>query len=1324
VNNLKNDFTPNDTGPPTIIADSGATDNYLSTSCPVKNKRITDEPIQIQNPNGEMMTSTHIGDLDLPLRPAACRAHIVPALKDCSLLSIGAVCDAGYTVDFTAHSMRILDKDKCMVTGHRRHDTGMWHVDLPPQPVQFAHRIGDPKMDELVAYAHAAMFSPALTTLETALTKGFLTNFPGLTAATLRRHPPTSIPMAKGHLDQTRKNQRSTKQPPTLIAPLADDPTNIPDDFHPASTEQKTHHCFATFMEPTGQIFTDQTGRFVTPSGNGNQYLMILYDYDSNHIFAQPFKTRSAANILTAFKILHRRLCRAGCRPKLHRLDNECSTILKTYLTDEAIDYQLVPPGVHRRNAAERAIRTFQNHFIAGLCSVDKDFPIHLWDHLVTQAEITLNLLRSSRINPKLSAHAQINGHFDYNRTPIGPPGCRVLAHVKTSDRTTWSPHGLDGWYVGPATESYRCWRIWIFETRSIRTCDTVTWFPTKVTMPNSSSNDLIVAALHDIVHALRHPSPKSPLAPSTDSQSQALQMIVELLTNSTATKESPAPPLRVAPPGPALLRVPTTPALTDPPSPTPHLIPLDATHQHEHQPPPRVAVEAPAATISTRIPDLDSDDTADRLIDVSDDATVGTSNVCPPQVTTVPLAEAATVPHVAPTYAEVTGPAGQRRRRRQRQQKKRQQQQAPIDPPPAEPLRRSKRKRTPKKRASHAIRGRGKTGNKHRSSHTKQPIMSDTPIILSMTHDDMLTYRCMHGTAINPDTGNVAEYKALSKSSDGPLWAAANKLEIGRMFQGLGPDSPMPDGTDCLRFIKKHHIPKHKIPTYIRVVCADRPEKAQIRRVRWTAGGDRIEYSGNKTCRTAGMTTAKLLFNSVVSTPKGRFMTIDLKDFYLCSILDEFEYVKIPIWMIPQDIIDLYELEDKIVDGFVYAQVRKGMYGLPQAGRLANEQLRKFLKPHGFEPCPITPGLWKDLQTDLMFSLVVDDFGIRYTSEASVQRLIYTLKKKYELTTDWTGSRYVGLTLDWDYENRTVDLSMPGYVERALQRFEHSKPERNEDSPHAWTAPDYGARQQYATHDESPLLDVRDIKRVQEVLGTFLFYGRAVDLTMVTSIGSIATEQASATELTMKAITQLLNYAACNPDATLRYHASDMILYVESDASYLSESKARSRVAGFHYLSDKRDNLQDPNATPPPFNGAISIPCKVLKAVLASAAETELAGLFVNGQEAVPERITLEELGHPQGPTPMCTDNKTGNGIANDTIKQKRSKAMDMRFYWIRDRVRQGQFLIYWRPGKTNRADYFTKHHPAKHHRRMRPYYLHTPTSNRFAPLADAVAE
>jgi hypothetical protein len=215
----------------------------------------------------------------------------------------------------------------------------------------------------------------------------------------------------------------------------------------------------------------------------------------------------------------------------------ECSTLLKDFMHTNNVDFQLVPPGIHRRNAAERAIRTFKNHFVTGLCSVDKNFPIHLWDRLLPQAEITLNLLRGSRINPKLSAWAQVHGTFDFNRTPLGPPGCRVLAHEKPDKHKTWAPHGLDSWYVGPALESYRCYNIWIWETRAIRIINTLTWFPTKVKLPDSSSTDVILNCLQDILHALKNPAPKSPLAPHTGTQTQALHGLV-----STRLPTSPAP--------------------------------------------------------------------------------------------------------------------------------------------------------------------------------------------------------------------------------------------------------------------------------------------------------------------------------------------------------------------------------------------------------------------------------------------------------------------------------------------------------------------------------------------------------------------------------------------------------------------------------------------------------------------------------------------------------------------------------------------------------------------------------------------------------------
>jgi hypothetical protein len=219
-----------------------------------------------------------------------------------------------------------------------------------------------------------------LSTLEIALNEGHLTNFPGLTPLTLKRYPPQSVPMVKGHMDQSRKNQRSTKRtPPNQIVPDANNPEILARsaDQCPLGIDARTNHCFAAVLDTSNEIHSDQTGRFITPSSTGNNYMMIVYDYDSNHIFIEPFKNRTAKCLLAAYQVLHTRLCRAGLKPRLQRLDNECSEMLKEFMQAQDIDYQLVPPGVHRRNAAERAIRTWQNHFIAGLCSVasTKNFP-------------------------------------------------------------------------------------------------------------------------------------------------------------------------------------------------------------------------------------------------------------------------------------------------------------------------------------------------------------------------------------------------------------------------------------------------------------------------------------------------------------------------------------------------------------------------------------------------------------------------------------------------------------------------------------------------------------------------------------------------------------------------------------------------------------------------------------------------------------------------------------------------------------------------------------------------------------------------------------
>jgi hypothetical protein len=403
-------------------------------------------------------------------------------------------CDAGYNILLEANTLSVLDAVEAILTGSRDHSTGMWHITLPSaSTTHMSHHVGKQSTADLVAFAHATLFSPSLSTLEKALNNGYLTNFPGLNDQSLRKFPPASVPMAKGHLDQTHKNRRSTGQG-THIEPDRDDPINSTSDFTPPADTTKTFECYCAIAESTWQIYTDQTGRFILLSSTGNNYLMILFDYDSNHIFAQPMKNRQGPTIVKAYAILHKRLCSAGLKPRLQRLDNECFKLLKDFMHANDVDFQLVPPGIHWRNAAERAIRTFKNHFIAGLCSVDKNFPIHLWDQLLPQAGITLNLLRGSRINPKLSAWAQVHGTFDFKRTPLGPPGCRVLAHSIPDKRKTWAPHGLDGWYVSPALDSYRCYKVWIWETRALHINDTLTWFPSKVKLLDSSSTDIILS--------------------------------------------------------------------------------------------------------------------------------------------------------------------------------------------------------------------------------------------------------------------------------------------------------------------------------------------------------------------------------------------------------------------------------------------------------------------------------------------------------------------------------------------------------------------------------------------------------------------------------------------------------------------------------------------------------------------------------------------------------------------------------------------------------------------------------------------------------------
>ena len=226
-----------------------------------------------------------------------------------------------------------------------------------------------------------------------------------------------------GHLQQTRQNLLSTK--PTQ--------PKLPKQAHQLSQNiSPEYNLTSTIYDPTDTSSSDQTGKFPITSSRGNKYIMIFYHHDTNCILAQPMKSRGKSDLTNAFSTLYSLLSSKGYKIKIHFLDNEAPTMLLNFFLHNGIKHQFVPPYTHRVNKAERAIQTFKSHFISGLSSLPSNFPMHLWCTLLPQATISLNIMRSSKLNKTISAYHMLHGQYDYMSTPMAPPGSPIMIHQKS----------------------------------------------------------------------------------------------------------------------------------------------------------------------------------------------------------------------------------------------------------------------------------------------------------------------------------------------------------------------------------------------------------------------------------------------------------------------------------------------------------------------------------------------------------------------------------------------------------------------------------------------------------------------------------------------------------------------------------------------------------------------------------------------------------------------------------------------------------------------------------------------------------------------------
>ena len=213
----------------------------------------------------------------------------------------------------------------------------------------------------------------------------------------------------------------------------------------------------------------------------------------------------------------------------------------------------------------------------------------------------------------------------------------------------------------------------------------------------------------------------------------------------------------------------------------------------------------------------------------------------------------------------------------------------------------------------------------------------------------------------------------------------------------------------------------------------------------------------------------------------------MDIKNFYFNTQMARKEYLCLRIFDMPEDVIEEYGFQEKATtDGYVYVAISKWMYGLSQAGILAQQLVEERLGKEGYFQSKSTSGLWSHEWRPVQLSLVVDDFGVKNIGKEHAEHLVGVIKKNYEMTTDREGERYCGLTLEYDYVKRDVHLFMPGHIDNALHPFNHMRPKQLQNQPHKHVPPTMKQKYNMQNLKTNPPLNNDDKASIQQVTGVF----------------------------------------------------------------------------------------------------------------------------------------------------------------------------------------------------------------------------------------------
>jgi hypothetical protein len=215
----------------------------------------------------------------------------------------------------------------------------------------------------------------------------------------------------------------------------------------------RTHFVFMTIIKISSMLFSNQWGWFPITFIRGNKYVVIFFIFDANFVKSVPIKSRSKEELLRAYRLVYAYLIAQGVKPQLHKMENEMSHDIKTFIREENTHLQYTPPDIHCSNLAEREICTWKNHSLSGIAGLPKTFPN--WCHLTDQTDFILNILGPCHQNPALFVFEVLEGSYLFDVTPMTPLGTKVLAHHKPNQRSSWGFQALNRWYISPSHQDH-----------------------------------------------------------------------------------------------------------------------------------------------------------------------------------------------------------------------------------------------------------------------------------------------------------------------------------------------------------------------------------------------------------------------------------------------------------------------------------------------------------------------------------------------------------------------------------------------------------------------------------------------------------------------------------------------------------------------------------------------------------------------------------------------------------------------------------------------------------------------------------------------------